>query len=741
MYYKIAQLILTPKQKTDTASEVFVAQPNADKEALAGKLFMIIEVKSRKSDGLKIINFLINNLNNNYYNNEKIILREKISTLKIEHIFEFAIAKTNKDLFEFLKTEKIKLNRKSISAIAGVIYKNDLHFTNIGENNALLIYKNKNKNNEIKYQLINITKQSENKNTKKSLNLTKLFTDVISGAIPRNGYFVITNEILPEYISNKQFIDIITKLPPAGAVEQIKNILSKINIYVSFSIIIIKNTIGAAAPKTAQRILDYSNQSPVNSLNITENTTEKFLTPSGIVKPKKWLDNLIRSANSVNFLAIFKKISKIIKNITFYLIDFIIFIFKKVKKDNNGKNIFNRPAKIEFKQKLKNILHQPIKWFKKLNKKNKILIIAVIICAALLIQNLFILNLNNKKIEKEKNYINLINFIKQKQNQTNASLLYGNRIAAKNFLEEMSELLSQLPQITEFQIAQFNELTAQHTRQINEIRHVDKIESPSELANLSNLDINAKPINLTLINQGGQNIIYIGDTNQKSIYSLNLTDNLITNIINLELPIKQLNYPAQNTDNIYYFNLDSIIKLDSKTQEMSNLIIQFIGQQRNIIDMAIYNNKLYLLDKQNNQIYRYSIGQDNLINGQPWIKEKNNLANAQCISIDGHIYVLSNDGALFKYLKGKKEDFKLAEIDPKLEQPNKLIVSPDKYIYILEPINKRLAVFNKTGKFLLQYQSDQFTDLKDFTVDEKNKKIYFLNKTSVYEVNGTHFEK
>ena len=45
-----------------------------------------------------------------------------------------------------------------------------------------------------------------------------------------------------------------------------------------------------------------------------------------------------------------------------------------------------------------------------------------------------------------------------------------------------------------------------------------------------------------------------------------------------------------------------------------------------------------------------------------------------------------------------------------------------------------MVVFDKKGKFINQYTSDNFNNLKDFQVDEKNKKIYFLAGAVVYAI-------
>jgi len=787
MYYKIAQLILTPGQKASSTSEVFVAQPDANKEALAGKLFALIEIESKKADDFKIINYLIDRLNHNYYQSEKLILRERIGSLKVEHIFESALAKTNKNLAEFLQTEKIKLDPKLINITIGVIYKNNLHFTNLGKNKALLIYKNKASGGQTKHKIIDIVAQTENDDSKKQISLTKLFTNVISGSIPRGGYFVFTNETLPEYLSNKQLIDIITTLPPASAVEQIKNILAKINAYVSFSGIIIKNTVGQQPAKSSKQIApsqtlnialerQTSTQASVDGLNITEETTEKLLTPTGVINFKKWfafLKQLLakiyfkptKSIGSTQDNKIFllkdriflkrksswlsvKKIIRSLKNIIFYFINFIIYFFKIITDKNKMAEIYNN-SKLKLTEKIKhlkylllNTIARLTNWFKNLNKRNKVLFIVATVCLLLFVQNLFILSLKNKKEEYQKTYTNLVKLIEQKQNQVEASLLYSNEPKAKNLLEEIKKLLAQLPQDSDEQKHQFNQLTDKYEQQLEKIRHVIKIEHPNELANFVNLNSNAKPDNL-IITMNAQGKIYVSDSEQKSIYSLDVADKLATAIADLKQPINKLNYPAiDKNNNIYYFNLENIIQLNTETGEIANLAINLVGSSQDVVNMTCFNNRLYLLDKKNNQIYRYNKSADSFPKAQVWLKEKEDFSNAVNMAIDGHIYVLKSNGELLKFLKGRKQEFKLEIIEPALEQPIKVIVSSElKYIYIFEPSKQRLVVFDKTGQFLLQYQSDQLTDLKDFTVDEVNRKIYFLNGTSVYQVEAVHFEE
>jgi len=447
MHYRTASIILNSNQATNNAtSEIFVAQPDANKEALAGRLFALIEININKAQALKMINFLINNINHNYYQNEKIILRERISSLKVEHIFETSLAKTNKDLAEFLDREKIKVTPANLNITIGVIHENSLHFSSVGKNKALLIYKHKTPTRkqgvkkipnlpspEMKYKIADIGGgQTTTARTAKGA-INKIFSNVISGQMPTNGYFLFTNETLPEYLSSKQLIEIITKLPPVSAAEQIKSILSKVNAYVSFLGIIIKNTTGLkpisltaenALPRGDQNV---SVQNSISDLNYTEDRTEKIMASYGLINFKKWLKvpidflamTIVRiRPNQINKQAgkekmflmkdkmffkkkqawiSFKKIITGLKIIILYLTKLLVYLFHLITNREQQKILLDKIKQFQINttQKIKNFWL----WLVSLNKRNKILLAIATACLLLFIVNLSITNLNNKKQE------------------------------------------------------------------------------------------------------------------------------------------------------------------------------------------------------------------------------------------------------------------------------------------------------------------------------------------------------
>ena len=763
MNYKIAQFILTPSQRNELVHEIYIAQPDANKEALAGKLFALIEIEAKKADSLKIINFLINTLNHSYYQNEKMILRERVSSIKIEHIFESALAKTNKKLAEFLQTEKIKLNPNSANITIGVIYNDSLHFSNLGKNKALLLYKSKTEDSA-KYKLADITEQTDKGEAKKPSSLIKLFSNVVSGALPRGGYFIFTNETFSEYLSAKQIISIVTTLPPAGAAEQIKNTLGKINAYVPFLGIIVKNTTGAEMQEIKFKEPIASTKASIENLITTEEQTEKLLTPSGLINAKKWssffsaltgrlnlgaankisgqtflLKDKIFSGKKVNWYS-FKKIFDSLKKSLALLIGLLVYIFKLLTNREKLAAAFNQliSGAGNFSLKIKQALFRLFYWYKSLNRINKILLSAFLICLIIFSFSLSWQNIKNREVKKQAAISGLMAEIEQKQNQIDASLLYNNEAGAKKLLEEVKALMLELPQKNQTQKDQYNVIIAKHRVQIEKISRVIRADAV-QAADFTNLNPNAKPANLALT----QGKIFAADAAQKNIYSLDLKSKLATVISVADQNISRLDFPnIDKNNNISYFNAGSIVNLDAKTEKVSTLEIDFTAKPQKIIDFKEYNNRYYLVDALNGQIYRFSKSGAKLTGAAAWLNSPEDLTAVTSLDIDGNVYLLKNNGEISQYTKGKKQEFSLSPVEPNFSQAAKLTISENEnYLYVFEPAGKRLVVFDKKGNFINQYTSDKFDNLKDFQIDEANKKIYFLNGAAVYSIEAVHLNK
>ncbi|MFA6514259.1 MAG: hypothetical protein WCT50_03175 [Patescibacteria group bacterium] len=746
MYNKIAQIILN-SGKASGASGVFVAQPDSLKESLAGKIFILGEVDGKKSDGEKIINFLISDLSDNYYNDEKIMLRGRIEGLKIENIFEAALAKMNKNLSDFLTDQKIKINSAATSLTVGVVYENKLHFASFGKNRALLIYRRSDG-----YEIINVETSAENSDDKsldeKIPKLNGLFSSIISGEIPLGSYFIFTSESLPEYLSGREMVEIVTKLPPIVAAEQIKNTLAKINIYVPFLGIIIKNTTDSIGQEIKDPMEDVpSVQASISSLNSTEQRTEQMLAPAGIISFKK-----ISSVIKTLFKGLIPKFQQPVRKMSKMEISSSPDLTtgqsstrfenkKSVKNSLLGAGSFLRPEKIKLKQTSYRFLFNIGKfakaspalvhksfwagifsalgaWLKNLNKKNRLLFVGLIVIALVFSVSLVITNRNRDKQKVSAELTALVAQIEEKGILIDSHLLYNDEEGAAKVLIDAKALIASLPRGSKIQEEAYNKaverLSVLETK-INKIVKVDNAQKVKDLAGL----------NISKLTYAAGKLYGVSGA---SIYTLTLDvlspiETKIEGASNLE------GAKYDGKDNIYYRDGGKIIQFNIKTNKTALVNIKDYNEADGYSGYNIFNQKVYLIAKNKNQIYTYN---SSMSTRSDWLKDTADLSQASDLYIDGSIYTLNSNGSINKFYRNKKADYKNIALNPAVSASK--ILGDSKQLYILDTTSKRLAIIAKAdGHLMSQYVFDSLNDLKDFALDETGKAIYLLSSDGIYK--------
>lgn len=749
MYNKIAPIILN-SGKTNGLSDVFVAQPDSLKETLAGKIFIIAEISGKKTDGRKILNFLISSLNDNYYNDEKILLRDKIEGLKIENIFEAAISKTNKNLNEFLNAEKIKLNIAATNLTVGVIFENKLYFSSFGKNRALLIYRHGEQ-----YEVINVEANAADISSEKETGdkdhaaprTPSFFSSVISGEIPAGSYFVFASEAMPEYINSRDLVNIISKLPPIVAAEQIKNILGKINSFIPFLGVIIKNTTGLDNQELREETEEnLTAHSSISSLNYTEQKTERMLAPAGLINlskiykdtrsflkkirpqtvstPKKVYRVEEEKKNISVQLDLGKVKSLNIARSDSFLIKEKIFFKRKPNWLNAGAKslLLSIPNLFSFSF-WPNLGNKFRSYLGSLNSKNRLLAIVLVSVVLIFLVSLGITNWSRKQQAARNNYNNLVTTIEEKQNTIDSYLLYNNEDGAKSLLVETNALLSYLPKTKKDQIAVFSRLESRLNAQSDKIQKVIKISQLEKVNDLNGLGVSSIVWANNKIYAAGGKMVF--EITPQSASSSRFEAIGATNLSNPQFDRKNI---------IYYWDNNKIAQLNLKTQKISltNVTGQFNAD--GLVSYKIFNNSLYVLAKSKNQIYRFSLDKTGYSLKTDWLKEAIDLSLASDFFVDGNVYVLKNNGEVFKFYKGLKAEYTATTISPLMSTANKIIVGT-KYIYIFEASSKRLVVLAiKDGHLMNQYQLDNLVNPQDFAIDENNKTAFFLDNNSVYKL-------
>ena len=155
------------------------------------------------------------------------------------------------------------------------------------------------------------------------------------------------------------------------------------------------------------------------------------------------------------------------------------------------------------------------------------------------------------------------------------------------------------------------------------------------------------------------------------------------------------------------------------------------------VDIMAYGKYIYILNPNDNQIYKYS----RLRSSYSSVTEYNldaNLSGAISMAIDGNIYVLKKGGEIVKIFKSKKQDFAIEDLATDLSEATQIFTTPElNNMYILDPVNKRVVVAEKEvgpgARYKEQLFFEELNDIKSIYVNKKEDKIYVLTKKAIYE--------
>ncbi len=766
MYHKISSLMLNLAKAPSGHREIFVAQPDNVTEKMAGKVFIIFELEAKKSDAKKILDFLINGIDEFYYQDEKIFLRDKIPGLELENIFEAFLTKLNRALTEFLLEEKIRVKSSDFNITLGLVYENQLIFSNFGRNKAYLIYRKKDQ-----FEIINVEASAsdvevddlgdsdDEESINEKIKNFKIFSSVINGEIPTGSYFFFTNENLPEYLSTKEMVLIITKLPPMVATEQMKQSLAKVNSFAPFLGIIIKNTLGLSEQDQKDEVLEnLSAQGSISTLNHTEKRTEGMLSPTGIIDSNKFKSNFSSFFSKIldffkNIFSSFKKKDKKVKEAVKKTVDQKRPEQTKIEGSRSKINIKTRIEVVKsssilskFINSLKNFIISIFSisfWtglfsglgsnLKTLHPKRKLLLALAFALLIVLIVSISYTSRQRRLQEHNENFIATIESIEDRYELIDSYLLYNNEDGAKVIIGEINEEISELEALNEEQEEILDTWKEKIKISRLEIQKLTIIEEFDEVLDTKNLNETAEPRNLAIID----NDLYITDPKGKIIYIYKSDENESTSSLinasgdlNLELPFI---YDSQ----IYYLANESLVQINPELgayEEISTAGL--VDKKTDAISIYEANELLYSLHSAENSILRHSPA-NSFTQFSQWLQEDIDLSSAIDMAVTGEIWILKSNADIVRLFTGQEDNaFNLANVDPALNSATKLIVNEND-LYIFDRQSSRLVKYqynieNNNASFIAQYEFSDLENVFDLIIDHDLEKVYLLSDTKIY---------
>ncbi|MCD4761066.1 hypothetical protein K8R42_04170 [bacterium] len=683
-----------------------------------GRLFIILEVPKHKIDQQPFVDEIIN---------ETASFFDTTGTDDPETLLEELLQHINQILPELSSSIKIRSWISHLDLAIGIMYQNNVYVASIGNLNGVLVH-----NNQITQIL--------SKNT--NISPTKAFSDIISGQLDDGDVLMISTNSLFDYISKEKIKQIVKKYSPSAAAIKINELLESVPDFVSFNSLIIKKP-GLVDMEIKPSQIPIDGQAEFDIKTDTVDTGPKIHAkkrPKGaktkLVIDFKAFKNIKTVAKGSQILSLAGLFFSIVKNI-------FVYIFAKIKKAflflTSSK--YRKGREDKALDDIKGITDKKYYWFRNLTVKKKMAVVVLFIVLLFFVQGLVFLTQQKAGDDKNKTFNEALVSVEAKYTDVEAKLIYNDEQAAETLLLEIDDIVKNLQANSPQQEEQVEQMKEKVFRELNKIRHIHVVPAPLELSDLSDILTNSQDI----VQKDG--IFYILGDNKL----FELKDEILTEVFNFagspggepastatqggQVVNSMTDWPEKNkvvlntlsaNEEIHY----QIFDLDQK--KISGDLKQ-ATDNTSVSDLVIYGNNLYVLDTENNQIFKYPESGSSFANGVRWIKEEMDITDGSSLTIDGSIYIIANDGQIKNLLKGANEEYKYHQPNPAIGSGASIKTFRDSdYLYIIDPQNYRIVILDKEGNIKDQYTSMKFDALRDLAVDPDEKAVYLLNGNHLY---------
>lgn len=222
--------------------------------------------------------------------------------------------------------------------------------------------------------------------------------------------------------------------------------------------------------------------------------------------------------------------------------------------------------------------------------------------------------------------------------------------------------------------------------------------------------------NLTVLDPGRN--LYLLSISKKSIDKKNFKEIKNSTLVGVgETAIFMI-----GSDGIYKIEEDKIKKIASRDSSWGK-----------IVDVGIYNNNVYLLDSKNNQIHKYTPAENDYARTSYFKNNQGvNFQSATSLSIDSSVYV-SLKNKILKYIGAAPDNFPSVFPNENVSIYDISTAQDIEKIYAWDREAGTLYIFNKTGSYERQIESDILKKASDFVVSANN--AYILNGSKIYKMN------
>ena len=352
-------------------------------------------------------------------------------------------------------------------------------------------------------------------------------------------------------------------------------------------------------------------------------------------------------------------------------------------------------------------------------QKKFFLISALVLLVALVINITLTKRFNQKKAEVTTTQ-NQLQDLENVLNDAEASLVYNDRARTLTLLQNFETKAQSVTKGTND-----TKLSELKTREVTLKGKLDK-QSTITVAGLGNFGPSTTLIKLPDT---------LGAQTPSGITSFSKVDSKFTEG-SLKCPETITSSIFWKEQKVFVYNSQTLLVCDLVAGVTSSTYAGLVPAEHEFGGLTYYptSNKLYSINKATGQIIAYEMNSEGPYKAKVWASDER-LQGQTSITVDGELYTYGKSG-IQKYLSGSDSGFPTVDLLTPLSGTGVIFTQKDfTNIYILDQGNNRIVVIDKKGNLVATYTSEEFTELIDFVVDEKNKTFYILSGGKLLKAN------
>jgi hypothetical protein len=372
---------------------------------------------------------------------------------------------------------------------------------------------------------------------------------------------------------------------------------------------------------------------------------------------------------------------------------------------------------------IKNFLNHIFVFYRQLSPKKKLIFIAALFFFFIFLFNSGRILFIRATDEKMRKITTVKQEIEKKINQAEETAFFNLSAAIELINQSKNEVSNLKKEVGNRYLSQIEELFSLIKEKENKI--IKKEEK--KYVEFYDLTIEKKDAFGRRFYLNNADLVILDDKNGR-VYRLNLEKKSIET--HEDKKLKEAKLVAASGDKIFYLvEKDGIYEIN---EGKAKKVIEFNNDWGEIVDFWSYLGNLYLLDKRNDEVYKYLVTSDGYSKKNSYFQSGAmvNLKDANSMAIDGSIYIGFSDDIL-KYTSGVRDSFKASF--PQELLINKVFTNKDlEKIFVWDKKNGLVFVLGKNGSYERQIRSSILIKASDMIIF--NQKIFLLYGSKIYTI-------